>query len=177
MKKYLTSMAVAIMVACGLFTMVTGCKTSQVTTGPDGVLVTNIVIDVARTEQVKDVAKTITGSAMRHVMQAFPKDGDEIAKYARAVGGVLCNIKATGQFDPVDLEAAVANLVLPQVTSPDALLWVQDARDSVLLIYKTFYRKRFTAELPSNEWPGAVAEVLCDSINTALKDSGRPGVI
>jgi len=154
----------------------TGCKTTQVVTNPDGSVTTNRVVDVAKTEQVKDAAEAITGMAFRRILGQFPTEAETISKYAAAAGNVLCEMNRTQQFDPFVLEAGLSRIVLPRIQDEDARLWVLDARDAIVMVYKSFYRQRFTAELPANEWPGAVAEVLCNSIDRALIDSGRTGV-
>ena len=160
--------------------IVTGCTTTkrEVVTRPDGTLATNIVKvpDKVKTEQVKDVSEAVVKVAMRRALQQFPNEAENIALYARAAGGVFCDMKATGKFSPETLEAGIYALVLPEITNKEALTYLQDARDLMLLTYRSFWRQRFEAELNPDKWPAVVAEIFCDSIDQGLKDSGRIGV-
>lgn len=178
--KKLTTRVMAALFAIGLLIAPLGCKTAQITAivNPDGT--TNYLTvktpDIAKTTQVKAAANTMTRIAFRRVLTTFPQEADTVELYARGAGEVLCQMHVTGRFDPLDLSAGLSDLVLPEIHNPQVKLLVQDARDMLIGLYTSFYNQRFAAELPSHEWPGAVAEVLCKSIDQALIDVGRAGV-
>ncbi len=153
-----------------------GCTTTKVTTNPDGTTTTTRVPDPVKTEKVKAVAETVSTMALRRALARFPQDSDEIAKYARAVGAVFCTMQSTKQFSPEVLEAAVAQLTLPLIKDTDAQTYIADARDVMRLVYRQFWADRFSAELPPEQWPAVVADIFCNSIDQALRDSGRAGV-
>ncbi len=163
MKMKMTMLAVALSVG-----LITGCTT----TGPNGTKVP----DVARTEKVKAVAESVSTLVLRRALQRFPTEADEIARYARAVGAVFCEMQATKKFNPESLEAGIAAITLPLITDETVAAYVADARDVLKLTYRVFYADRFDAELPPEKWPAVVADVFCNSIDRGLKDSGRPGV-
>jgi hypothetical protein len=167
------------LISAALLTL-TACTTTrqEPRIGPDGS--TNFVPvkapDPVKTERVKTVAETISTMALRRALDRFPKDAEEIAKYARAVGGVFCQMHATKKFSPDALETGIAELVLPELKDAETRGYVLDARDVLKATYRAFYADRFSAELPPDEWPAVVAEIFCKSIDQGLKDSGRPGV-
>ena len=169
----------AAMIGGALLT-ITACTTTrqEPRVGPDGSTnnVTVKVPDPVKTERVKTVAETISTMALRRALDRFKDDADEIAKYARAVGGVFCQMHATKRFSPDALETGIAELILPELKDPETRGYVLDARDVLKATYRAFYADRFSAELPPDEWPAVVAEIFCKSIDQGLKDSGRPGV-
>lgn len=85
-------------------------------------------------------------------------------------------MQRTKEFSPETLESALAGLLLPKIENPDVVRYVQTARNALLATYKIAYAKRFNAELDPNEWPAVVADIFCNAIDTALRDSGRNGV-
>jgi len=167
----------AAVLICGLLT---ACRTTTTTrvVNPDGS--TNVVVvktaDPAKTEKVKAVAEAVTTLALRRALERFPQDADAIALYARAVGTVFCDMQFTKRFDPETLEVGIAALLLPELRDPQVQGYVQDARDVLRVSYRIFWADRFNAELPADKWPAVVASIFCDSIDTALVDSGRPGI-
>ena len=68
------------------------------------------------TERVPVGAMVVT-VALRRSLARFPKDSDAIAVYARAVGGIFCNMQQTHQFSPEALEAAGAIDTIPNTTA------------------------------------------------------------
>lgn len=153
-----------------------GCHTTQVSTAPDGTARTNRVYDVAKTEAVKAIAQGTVTFAFTEALAQFTNDANQIALYARAAGGVFCEMKATAEFSPETLEAALFNLALPRIENDDTRRYLQHARNLILSGYKVAYAKRFTAELSPEQWPYVVAEIFCNSINESLINSGRPGI-
>lgn len=174
-----TMFLLAALSAALMFSAV-GCKTTshQVTTQPDGSSVTNVVKapDVAKTDQVKAIAKGVVSFGITESIYQFPQEAENIAKYARAAGAVFCEMKARGTFEPEFLEAALFNLIAPELTDPDLARYLRAARNLLLTSYEAAYAKRFQAELNPNDWNGAVVEVFCDAIDRGLKDAGQPGV-
>ncbi len=160
--------------------LTSGCTTTRTTTttNPDGT--TNTVVvkvpDPVKTEKVKAVAESVSTLVLRRALQRFPKEADEIARYARAVGAVFCEMQATKKFNPESLEAGIAAIALPLITDEKVAAYVADARDVLKVTYRVFYADRFDAELPADKWPAVIADIFCNSIDRGLKDSGRAGV-
>ena len=150
-----------------------GCKT----TTPQG----QRVPDKAGTAKVVAVAEGVSRIALVQALKRFPSQADQIALYARAVGGIFCDMQRTKKFSPESLVAALdalANTPLSEewIGDPAVREYVTDARDVLVTAYRIFYADRFSAELSPDEWPAAVAEIFCVSIDAGLKDSGREGV-
>jgi len=157
-------------IGCALALVVlTACTTTNPQTGAK-------VPDKAKTEEVKAVAQGVVTFAITESLSQFPKDADTIALYARAAGGVFCDMKATKQFSPETLEASLFALALPEIKDAETRKYITTARNAVVAAYKIAYAKRFNAELNVDEWPYAVADIFCAAIDQGLKDSGRTGI-
>ena len=162
--KYLTGL-----ICIAVSALLTACHTTDPSTGQR-------VPDKAKTEQVKALVQGVTEFAFTEALAQFPQDADQIALYARAAGGVFCEMYHSKQFSPEALEAALSALLLPKIENPDTLRYVQTARNAILTTYRMAYAKRFNAELNPDEWPAVVSEIFCASLNQGLINSGRPGV-
>lgn len=144
-----------------------GCKTANPTTGVKE-------FDPVKTEKVKAAIEPIVSSAVRRVVASNPKHSDEIALYLRAVGGAVCSISDTGEASPETLIAAIdaATVNLQAGVDPEII----DGKNAIIAVYKILYADRFKAELPPDEWPKNVCDVICQAIDQGLKDAGKPGV-
>ncbi len=132
------------------------------------------VYDPVKTQQVKDAVAPVIGSIVRRVINNSPQHAAEIASYFHAVGAVFCSASQTGQLGPEQvlaaLDAATSEL---QAGLDDEII---DGKNLLLALYKINYGDRFKAELPPDQWPKNVADVICESIDRGLKDAGKPGV-
>lgn len=147
----------------------TGCFTTNQATGQREP-------DRARTEQVKAIATGAVTFGITEAFSQFPKDADKIELYARAAGGVFCEMQATHQFDPATLESGLYNLSLPHIEDEEVRRYLTTARNLIITTYQSVYAKRYRAELNPDEWPAVTAGIFCDAIDRGLKDSGRRGV-
>lgn len=159
-------------------TLLTGCKTaSKVTTNPDGTTVTNVVkyVDPVRIQQAEAVIEPAASRVLRRAIQRSPEHAVEIGDYARAIGGIFCQMIAKNNFSVeyvVDAaDKATANL--PTLAKNDEIL---DAKNSAVALYKVFAADQLSWQLPDNAWLKAICNVFCNSIDTALKDSGQAGI-
>lgn len=144
----------------------TGCKTANPTTGVQE-------FDPVKTEQVKAVITPVTSGIVRRVILNNPKNADEIGNYMRAVGGVFCSASETGKLGPEQIIEAMdsATLYLQGGVAPEII----DGKNLLIALYRINYGSRFTAELPPDQWPKNVADVICESIDQGLKDAGQTG--
>lgn len=159
-----------VLICCAA--IIAACTTIQI--APDGTKTK--VPDVAKTEQVKAIAKGVVSFGIAESMYQFPKDASNIAFYARAAGLVFCDMKARGVLDPLALEDGLFNIAAPQLDDPELVHYLRSARGMLLAAYTAAYAKRWQAELDPDEWSGVVAEIFCDAIDRGLKDAGYAGV-
>jgi hypothetical protein len=147
-----------------------GCKTAGKTASGEPTR----IYDPVKTQQVKDAVTPVVASVVRRVINNSPQHADEIARYFHAVGAVFCSASETGQLGPEQvldaMDAATAEL---QAGLDDEII---DGKNLLMALYKINYGDRFKAELPPDQWPRNVADVICDSIDRGLKDAGKPGV-
>jgi hypothetical protein len=164
----------------GLF-ILTGCTTTQKitsTTDATGTVttVTNSVsaVDPVRLQQIGDIIEPAASSALRRAIAHSPQHAAQIGVYARALGSVFCQMKASQTFDPVFLITAAdaATAQLQDAATPEII----DGKNAAIAIYKIAVADRLTVDLPNNAWLSAVCGLFCDSITQALKDSGQAGV-
>lgn len=151
-KKIILSSALVATVA------LTGCKTTEGNYDP------------VKTQQVKDALQPVVTGGIRRVIVA--NESSEV--YFRAVGGVFCAMSSEGQFDPIQLVNAIdlATAGLQEKADP----YVIDAKNLIVALYKINYGERFQSELPPGEWLKNVCDIICEGINQALIDAGKPGV-
>lgn len=148
----------------------TGCKTTRIdpTTGQ-----TTKEFDPVKTAQIKAALEPIGSSAVRRVIKNSPEHSAEIAGYFRAVGSAFCQMSEKGDFDPAYLVGAVdtATAKLQEHVPGEAI----EIKNALIACYKIGYEGRFRAELPADQWPKNVADLICACIDQGLKDTGRPG--
>ena len=176
MKKFLAlTVITALLVAVAI--LPTGCTTTtSVTAGPNGTTVTNVVktIDPVRLQQARDALEPAAASVLRRAIINSPQHAQQIGDYARAFGGVFCKMVANNNFNPTYLidaaNAATANLQAN--VSADVI----DGKNAAIALYKIFYGDQLTFQLPNNQWPTAICQLFCDSIDQALRDAGQPGL-
>lgn len=140
---------------------------SSTTTTPTG----QKVYDPVKTEQVKAVATAVITSGVRRAIQHNADRAMDISRYFRAVGGIFCRMQETKQFEPSWL-IDEANKIVPLKQTD----YATDVMNAAVALYRINYAARFTAELSPEKWPANVAEVLCQSIDSGLKQAGQPGV-
>lgn len=152
---------IALLTVGLLATLLLGCKTTG-------------VYDPVKTEQVKAAVTPVIASVVRRVIVNSPQHSDEIALYLRAVGSVFCSASASGSLGPEQVLAALdaATAGLQTGVEPEII----DAKNVLLALYRINYADRFKAELPADQWPKNVADVICAAIDQGLKDAGKPGV-
>ena len=172
MKKIkLTALLSAILLAAVVF-LDTGCKTTQTVT-PGGV--TNIVkvVDPVRIQQAQAVIEPAAASVLRRAIQRSPQHAQEIGDYARAIGGIFCNMLANSNFS-VEYVVDAANKATDRLTfKSDEVL---DAKNAAVALYKVFAADQLVWQLPDNQWLKSICGVFCNAIDTALKDAGQAGV-
>jgi hypothetical protein len=110
---------------------------------------------------------------LRRAIANSPQHAIEIGNYARAVGGVFCQMEANNNFTPTYLVDAANRATAGLQTNVDQA--IIDAKNAVIAIYKIAFSDQLTWQLPNNIWPKAVAGTICASVNQALIDSGQPG--
>jgi hypothetical protein len=161
-------LSVALLTACSIMSIGTGCKSVNPATGVSE-------FDQAKTEKVKAaIAPLITGP-IRRVLAKNPQHAAEISNYIRSVGEVFCLMDSQKKFSPEFLVDQLNKLTAPAIVGINDEL-ILSARDAVIALYKINYADRFNAELPPDQWPAQVANLLCGAIDQALKDSGQPGI-
>lgn len=162
MKKLILAFAASALVGATVTVpFMTGCTTLNPATGQHE-------FDPAKTDKVKAAVEGTLAIALRRVVSA------DSEAYLRTVGTVFCQMSSSGQFDPVFVADAVDRSTADLQGRADPLLI--DAKDLLLVLYKINYADRFKYDLSGEKWPKNVADVVCTSIDQALKDSGRPGV-
>lgn len=173
----------ALLVMVGLFALsalTPGCMTTEtvsystndVTHVVTGLTNTSSKLDPAKLSQIESALEPVVAGAARRVLKNSPQHSDEIALYLRSVGSVFCDMQASGRFEPAYLIDAADKIATPNL--PDD--YVIDMKNAAIAVYKIAWGDRFTAELPPDQWPGEVCKLICGSIDTGLKDSGKPGV-
>ena len=130
--------------------------------------------DPVKTEQVKAAIEPVLSSVVRRVVNNSPQHGDEIAGYMRAAGGVFKSAAETGSLGPEQLIAAMdaATAGLQDSVDPEII----DGKNALLSLYRILYGDRFKAELPPDQWPRHVADVIAGGIDQGLKDAGKLGI-
>lgn len=166
MNKKLKAIAASIAATIAVVVMLTGCKT----TNSSGVK----VFDPVKTEQVKAAVEPFVASIARRILLNNPKQAAEIGNYMRAVGGVFCDASSSGQLSPDQIITAIDGATANLQNGADPL--VIDGKNLIITIYRIAYGERFKAELPADQWPKNVADVLCAAIDQGLKDAGQAGV-
>ena len=170
MKKKLLVFFIVSITAIAAFIATTGCKTTT-TVVSDGK--TNVVtqFDPVKTAQVKAAIEPVVAGAIRRVIKNSPQHSVEIGDYMRAVGYAFCTMRSQTNASPELLITMLDTLVAPKIQED----YIIDIKNAAVSIYKINYGQRFQAELPPDKWPYQVADLLCTSIDTGLKDSGLPG--
>lgn len=150
----------------------TGCVSTPVVT--DGV--TNIVttIDPVKLDSAKALVNATASDVFRRALAKSPEHAKEISGYVRGVGTAFCQVKSSGRFSPDDVFRAVdgATAGLQTGVSNDVIT----AKNLLLGLYRILWNDRLTVTVPGNKWPAAIVDVICDSIDQALRDSNQPGV-
>jgi hypothetical protein len=151
-----------------------GCTKSTLTTVTDGVTntVTKTVISTNTLSDVRDVLEPVVAGGIRAALQNSPEHSEEIALYMRAVGTVFCDMSANHQFSPVYLVDALNQALVPNISNAVAV----DIKNAAVAIYKIAFGNRFTAEIPADEWASQVCLLICDSVDTGLRDAGKSGI-
>lgn len=151
--------------------LVSGCKTRMIDPNT-GEAVQKY--DPVKTEQVKAAVEPVAAGALRRAIQAYPQNADEIAKYARAVGAVFCQMDTDKAFSPESLLAGLSAIDTPLNKLADG--YVIDVKNAIVAVYRIYYAERFRAALPADQWPAVVSGIFCASIDQGLRDAGRPGI-
>ncbi len=178
--KRMAKVSVAAALAVGLFALMAltpGCMTTETVTWSTndvthivtGLTNTSSKLDPAKLSQVESALEPVVAGATRRVLKNSPQHSDEIALYLRSVGTVFCDMQASGRFEPAYLIDAVDKIATPQLEDD----YVIDIKNAAIAVYKIAWGDRFTAELPPDQWPAEVCKLICNSINTGLKDAGR----
>lgn len=171
MKKTFIALA-AITAVIAALTVTSGCKTA--TTVTNGVTNTVTFIDPVKLQQASDAIQPAAASVLRRAILKSPDHAAEIGNYARAVGGVFCQMKANNNFTPQYLiDAANAATAKLQATAPPEVI---DAKNAAIALYKIFLSDQTMVNIPNNGWASAVCGLFCDAIDQALKDAGQVGV-
>lgn len=163
--KSTTSTTTALLVI-PLMLAVSGCHTTQIDPNTGQPVK---VFDPVKTANVKAASEAFVTTVARRIA-AKPKN--EI--YIRTVGAVFCTASTTGHLDPLVIESMLEQALADKLQDVDPL--VIDAKNFLLALYRINYGNRFNAELSPEKWPKNVADVICNSVDTALKDLGKPGV-
>jgi hypothetical protein len=156
--KFIKLIATAILSAA-----IVGCSSINPATGQRE-------YDPVTTEQVKAALQGVTVIGLGEVLRKKP----ESAEYIRSVGSIFCRMKETKVFSVDYLVDEANKATLEYQNGVDPL--VLASKDSLIALYRVFLSKKGTAELPETEWPYHVADLFCESINTALINAGAPGV-
>lgn len=177
MKKTLIPLVLGLALLVTASTLITGCKTTQqVTTNPDGTTVTNVVkyVDPVRIQQAEAVIEPAASRVLRRAIKRSPEHAQEIGDYARAIGGIFCKMKADNNFSvEYVVDAADKATQRFQDIAKDEII---DAKNAAVALYKVFASDQLVWQLPDNQWLKSICDVFCNSIDTALKDSGQPGI-
>lgn len=169
MKKTLIALFLLAALALPVALTNTGCTTTG--TGTNAVT----TIDPVKLQQAQAAIEPAAASVLRRAILNSPQHAKEIGDYARAVGGVFCQMKAnnnnfTPQYLIDSVNTATANL---QANAPAEVI---DAKNAAIALYKIFFADNLTVQIPANGWPSAVTGLFCDAIDQALKDAGQVGV-
>lgn len=147
------------------------CFSACMTTDP---VTRERVYDQVKTDTVKAALKPVVSGSITAVLLNNPTKKEEYGAYFRSVGNVFCNMRVSGEFTPSFLIREVERLTLQLQSQAPPLVLV--AKQSLIGLYEAFYAQKVRAELPPDKWPAHVADLFCDAIDTALKDSGLQGV-
>ena len=157
-------LAASLCVAC-LSLASTGCTTVNPATG-------QAQFDPVKTEDVKAALEVPVVSAIRRTILNSPQHALEISTYFRSLGKIFCSMEATTNFSPATLMAQADALLSPRLKES----YLIEIKDSIVLLYKLNYNKRFTAELPPDQWAYQTSSFFCAAIDRGLKTAGQPGV-
>ena len=130
--------------------------------------------DPVKTAQIQAALEPIASGALRRAILNSPHHAAETANYARAIGGVFCDMSATSQFDPLYLITALDRATAGLQADVDPL--IIDTKNALIAIYEIAWADRLRAELPPDSWLKFTADFVCDVIDRTLKDLGEPGV-
>lgn len=171
MKKFIAlGSLVALLFAVALID--TGCKTASSVT--NGVTNTVTYVDPVRIQQAEAVIEPAASRVLRRAIKHSPEHAKEIGDYARAIGSIFCQMLDQNNFsvEYVVDAADKATQKFQGAASDDVI----DAKNSAVALYKVFAADQLVWQLPNNQWLKSICAVFCNSIDTALKDSGQPGV-
>lgn len=175
MKKFISILSATVLAVAVLsvINLTTGCVHTPVVTNG----VTNIVttIDTNKLQQVQAAVEPAAASAIRRAILNSPQHAQEIGDYARAVGKSLCKAVSTQSISPNNIVSGVelATQGLQVQNLPPEVI---DAKNALLAVYSILYNDKLTVQLPNNQWPYAVLQTICDSLDQALKDAGQTGI-
>lgn len=160
-----------VMLAVGLLALLLGSGCTTTTYDP----VTGWPVktfDPVKTEKVKAALELPITGGIRRVINNSPNHSAEIGAYFAAVGRVFCSMQEQKAFDPLYLVGEINAIATPDINDETIL----DIKDSLISLYRIFYADRFRAELSPEKWPYHVADLMCQSIDTALLNTGQPGI-
>lgn len=175
MKKLISLISAAVLAVAVLsvINLTTGC--THLTTVTNGVTNTVTVIDTNKLAQVQAAIEPTAASVIRRAIQNSPQHAQQIGDYARAAGKAICASVGTQQISPLQVAQAIDNATQPLQAgvSPDII----DAKNAVEAVYAILFNDKLTVALPNNQWPYAVLQTICGSLDKALKDAGQAGIL
>lgn len=171
LKRTLLGVILAFTTICIVSTGCVHTPTVDPTTGQTNDVVT---VDQSKLNIVKASMDTIGSAVFAKAIKNSPDHAAEISNYVRAVGVAFCAAKASGQFSPATLFPALETATQQfQANVPPEIII---AKNGVKTLYQALFDDKLTVKLADNQWPAAVCDVICSSVNQALLDAGQPGV-
>ena len=104
------------------------------------------------------------------------KGDEDLANYFRSVGGVFCQVKTNKSFDPSYVVSEVAKIVIPNIKDDNTRIIAMVVKDSLLSLYKAFYSYKINIPALEQSYLYNISDVSCQSIDTALRNAGKPGI-
>lgn len=159
------SLSLVLIIASNLFT---GCKILNPTTGQKE-------FSQVQTDALKAAVQGPVTTSLTIVLVNNTNDKN-LETYVRSLGGVFCQIKTDKNFDPTYVANQIANLELPKISDSNTRIIVTSVKDSLIALYKVFYAQNVNVKADPEGYLYNISDILCQSVDIALKNAGKPGV-
>lgn len=129
-------------------------------------------------EKTQALKAAVQGPVTSALTIAFIKNPSEtnIQTYFRSVGGVFCDIKQTTNFNPSSVVLRINDIALPKIKDGDLRIVVTSVKDSLIALYTVFYAQKINVPAVESSYLYNISDVICGSVDTALKNAGKPGI-
>jgi len=157
MKKYLS-----LIMAVALLGAITGCTTTNPTTGQKE-------IDIVKTEKVAAVMQQTIASATLIGIQKEPK----AAPYLKAASLVLADVSNQQDLSPQALLAALQSANIKELQTIEAQIVV----NTVVGLYGAAYADRLHADVQANIYAKTILETLAKGMSQGIGQAKAAGLI